>query len=196
MVHGLGEEAGRALVEHPGIDLVSFTGSSETGASVGATCGRTHKRVCLEMGGKNAQVVMEDADLELALVGAPFSILSDRSTLSRLEGSLRLATPMAAPKTHSGFGNAILQGECLLESSPRSRTSRRAVNNSREKREGYQSNHSLSSNLSSRKSQYLAVLSSQSQSQQHSWSWSTKSGAFTRVSESDTAPKNHVARGT
>lgn len=70
LVHGLGEEVGRALVEHPGIDLVSFTGSSETGASVGATCGRTHKRVCLEMGGKNAQVVMEDADLELALVGA------------------------------------------------------------------------------------------------------------------------------
>lgn len=70
LVHGLGEEVGRALVEHPGIDLVSFTGSSETGAEVGATCGRTHKRVCLEMGGKNAQVVMEDADLELALEGA------------------------------------------------------------------------------------------------------------------------------
>lgn len=70
LVHGLGEEAGKALVEHPEIDLVSFTGSSETGAYVGATCGRTHKRVCLEMGGKNAQVVMEDADLELALDGA------------------------------------------------------------------------------------------------------------------------------
>jgi aldehyde dehydrogenase (NAD+) len=66
----VGEEAGKALVEHPDIDLVSFTGSSETGAFVGATCGRTHKRVCLEMGGKNAQVVMEDADLELALEGA------------------------------------------------------------------------------------------------------------------------------
>ncbi|MCG6136880.1 MAG: aldehyde dehydrogenase family protein [Nostoc sp. LLA-1] len=70
LVHGVGEEAGKALVEHPDIDLVSFTGSSETGAFVGATCGRTHKRVCLEMGGKNAQVVMEDADLELALDGA------------------------------------------------------------------------------------------------------------------------------
>lgn len=70
LIHGLGEEAGRALVEHPDINLVSFTGSSETGAEVGATCGRTHKRVCLEMGGKNAQIVMEDADLELALEGA------------------------------------------------------------------------------------------------------------------------------
>ncbi len=70
LVHGSGEEVGRALLEHPGIDLVSFTGSSQTGAEVGATCGRTHKRVCLEMGGKNAQVVMEDADLDLALEGA------------------------------------------------------------------------------------------------------------------------------
>ncbi|MCC5637346.1 aldehyde dehydrogenase family protein [Nostoc sp. CHAB 5844] len=70
LVHGVGEEVGKALVEHPGVDLVSFTGSSETGAFVGATCGRTHKRVCLEMGGKNAQVVMEDADLALALDGA------------------------------------------------------------------------------------------------------------------------------
>jgi aldehyde dehydrogenase (NAD+) len=70
LVHGVGEEAGKALVEHPEVDLVSFTGSSETGAFVGATCGRTHKRVCLEMGGKNAQIVMEDADLELALDGA------------------------------------------------------------------------------------------------------------------------------
>jgi acyl-CoA reductase-like NAD-dependent aldehyde dehydrogenase len=70
LVHGVGEEAGKALVEHPDVDLISFTGSSETGAFVGATCGRTHKRVCLEMGGKNAQIVMEDADLELALDGA------------------------------------------------------------------------------------------------------------------------------
>ncbi|HEY9846860.1 MAG TPA: aldehyde dehydrogenase family protein, partial [Candidatus Caenarcaniphilales bacterium] len=56
LVHGLGEEAGQALVHHAGIDLVSFTGSSQTGAQVGEICGRTHKRVCLEMGGKNAQV--------------------------------------------------------------------------------------------------------------------------------------------
>ncbi|MBW4679320.1 MAG: aldehyde dehydrogenase family protein [Microcoleus vaginatus WJT46-NPBG5] len=70
LIHGLGEEAGQALVEHPGVDLVSFTGSSQTGAHVGGICSRTHKRVCLEMGGKNAQIVMEDADLELALEGA------------------------------------------------------------------------------------------------------------------------------
>ncbi|MDJ0615190.1 MAG: aldehyde dehydrogenase family protein [Calothrix sp. MO_192.B10] len=70
LVHGVGEEVGKALVEHPDVNLVSFTGSSETGSQVGEICGRTHKRVCLEMGGKNAQVVMEDADLDLALEGA------------------------------------------------------------------------------------------------------------------------------
>lgn len=70
LIHGTGEVVGRALTEHPGIDLVSLTGSSQTGAAVGATCGRTHKRVCLEMGGKNAQIVLEDANLELALEGA------------------------------------------------------------------------------------------------------------------------------
>jgi aldehyde dehydrogenase (NAD+) len=70
LIHGSGKQVGRALLEHPDINLVSFTGSSKTGAEVGETCGRTHKRVCLELGGKNAQIVMEDADLDLALEGA------------------------------------------------------------------------------------------------------------------------------
>lgn len=69
LVHGLGEVAGKAIVEHPDVPLVSFTGSTETGSLVGATCGRMHKRLSLEMGGKNAQVVLDDADLDLALDG-------------------------------------------------------------------------------------------------------------------------------
>ena len=70
LVHGSGEEAGSAMVNHPDIPIISFTGSTETGSLVGATCGRMHKRLSLEMGGKNAQIVMDDADLELALEGA------------------------------------------------------------------------------------------------------------------------------
>src|SRR5256886_2119312 len=69
VVHGLGEAAGKALVEHPGVEVISFTGSTETGAIIGATCGRMHKRLSLEMGGKNAMIVLEDADLDLALDG-------------------------------------------------------------------------------------------------------------------------------
>ena len=68
LVHGEGE-AGQAIVEHPDVSLVSFTGSTDTGALVGETCGRLHKRLSLEMGGKNAMIVLDDADLDLALEG-------------------------------------------------------------------------------------------------------------------------------
>lgn len=69
LVHGFGEDVGAALVEHPDVPVISFTGSTATGSLVGQTCGRMHKRLSLEMGGKNAQIVLEDADLDLALEG-------------------------------------------------------------------------------------------------------------------------------
>ncbi len=69
LVHGQGSVVGRTLVEHPEIPVISFTGSTATGAIIGATCGRMHKRLSLEMGGKNAMIVMADADLDLALDG-------------------------------------------------------------------------------------------------------------------------------
>jgi len=69
LVHGRGEIAGAALVEHPEVPVISFTGSTATGSRIGEICGRMHKRLSLEMGGKNAQIVMDDADLELALEG-------------------------------------------------------------------------------------------------------------------------------
>jgi alpha-ketoglutaric semialdehyde dehydrogenase len=69
LLHGLGEQVGKALVEHPGVPVISFTGSTETGRIVGETAGRMHKRLSLEMGGKNAMIVLDDADLDLALDG-------------------------------------------------------------------------------------------------------------------------------
>src|SRR5215211_2788611 len=69
LVHGRGETVGKALVEHPEVPVISFTGSTETGALIGEICGRMHKRLSLEMGGKNAMIVMDDADLDLALEG-------------------------------------------------------------------------------------------------------------------------------
>ena len=69
LVHGRGEAVGKAMVEHPEIPVISFTGSTTTGSSIGETCGRMHKRLSLEMGGKNAMLVMDDADLDLALDG-------------------------------------------------------------------------------------------------------------------------------
>jgi aldehyde dehydrogenase (NAD+) len=70
LVHGIGEEAGVALVDHPDVALISFTGSSAVGSQIAAACGANLKRCALEMGGKNAQIVMDDADLDLALEGA------------------------------------------------------------------------------------------------------------------------------
>lgn len=69
LLHGKGEDIGAAIVEHPAIPLISFTGSTSTGSRVGETCGRMHKRLSLEMGGKNAQIVLPDADFDLALDG-------------------------------------------------------------------------------------------------------------------------------
>ncbi len=70
LVQGIGEEAGAALVRHPEVNLVSFTGSCETGREVAKVCAEHFKRVSLEMGGKNPIIVMDDADLDLALEGA------------------------------------------------------------------------------------------------------------------------------
>jgi len=69
LVHGFGETVGAAIVEHPDVPVISFTGSTETGSKVGAECGRMHKRLSLEMGGKNAMIVLDDADLDLAMDG-------------------------------------------------------------------------------------------------------------------------------
>ncbi|MGH2768683.1 MAG: aldehyde dehydrogenase family protein, partial [Actinomycetota bacterium] len=67
LIHGYGEEAGAPLVEHPGVRGVSFTGSLEVGRWVNETCGRLMKRCSLELGSKNALIVMPDADLDLAV---------------------------------------------------------------------------------------------------------------------------------
>jgi aldehyde dehydrogenase (NAD+) len=70
LVHGRGEEVGAALVRHRDVKLVSFTGSAAVGREIASVCGQHLKRVSLELGGKNGQIVMEDADLDLALEGA------------------------------------------------------------------------------------------------------------------------------
>lgn len=68
VVHGA-DEAGAALVEHPEVDAIGFTGSYEVGTTIAETCGGLNKPLSLEMGGKNPMIVMNDADLELALEG-------------------------------------------------------------------------------------------------------------------------------
>jgi aldehyde dehydrogenase (NAD+) len=69
VVFGGGSEVGNAIVEHPDVDLISFTGSTSVGKQLSRNASETLKRVSLELGGKNAQIVMDDANLDLALDG-------------------------------------------------------------------------------------------------------------------------------
>jgi acyl-CoA reductase-like NAD-dependent aldehyde dehydrogenase len=69
LVQGTGEEAGTALVAHPDVRAISFTGSLETGKLIAVECGRQMKRYSMELGSKNVTIVMPDADLELAVEG-------------------------------------------------------------------------------------------------------------------------------
>lgn len=73
IVFGAGAEVGTAMIEHADIKVISFTGSTETGRKVAEAGGRNLKKVSLEMGGKNAVIVMEDADLDLAVEGILWS---------------------------------------------------------------------------------------------------------------------------
>jgi aldehyde dehydrogenase (NAD+) len=59
-----GRETGEALVRHPGVDKISFTGSSATGRQIAAMCGEQLKRVSLELGGKSAAIILDDADID------------------------------------------------------------------------------------------------------------------------------------
>ncbi|MEZ4523884.1 MAG: aldehyde dehydrogenase family protein [Thermomicrobiales bacterium] len=73
LVIGSGSEAGAALVQHPDVPIISFTGSNETGRQTAVECARLGKQVSLEMGGKNAIVVLDDADIDLAVDGILWS---------------------------------------------------------------------------------------------------------------------------
>jgi len=81
MVTGYGPVAGEALVSHPEVDMVSFTGSTQAGRRVGALAAETVKRVALELGGKSANVVLDDADLTAAVkVGVANCLLNSGQT--------------------------------------------------------------------------------------------------------------------
>jgi aldehyde dehydrogenase (NAD+) len=67
VVHGTGETVGEAIAAHPGIDMVSFTGSTRAGKRVSAVAAGTVKRVALELGGKSANIILPDADLPTAV---------------------------------------------------------------------------------------------------------------------------------
>lgn len=135
IVHGKGKIIGEAITSHPDIDLISFTGSTAVGKRINEVAGGMLKRVSLELGGKNAQIVMNDADQELALeavLWGAFGTTGQRCTAtSRLilhkdiydEFIAKLVE--RANKLKLGYGNnqGIDVGPCVSE------TQRETVNN-------------------------------------------------------------------
>ena len=113
LVHGQGSVIGRALVEHPDVPVISFTGSTETGSIIGATCGRMHKRLSLEMGGKNAMIVLDDADLDLALDGVLWGAFG--TTGQRCTATSRL---IVQDKVHDRFLKMVCDRAAVLRLGP------------------------------------------------------------------------------
>jgi aminomuconate-semialdehyde/2-hydroxymuconate-6-semialdehyde dehydrogenase len=70
IVHGYGDECGAALVAHPKVGAISFTGGTTTGRAVAGSAAPMFKKLSLELGGKNATIILEDADLDKAVAGA------------------------------------------------------------------------------------------------------------------------------
>ena len=126
VVHG-GVECGEAIVEHPEIKVIGFTGSTEVGKAITSKAGALNKKVSLEMGGKNAQIVMPDADLDLALDGVlwgAFGTTGQRCTAtSRLilhedihdEFVNRLITKASALKIGPGLNDDTEMGPVINE---------------------------------------------------------------------------------
>jgi acyl-CoA reductase-like NAD-dependent aldehyde dehydrogenase len=77
VVAGPGSVCGRRLVEHPDVAKIAFTGSTEVGRSIAAAAAATIKRVTLELGGKSANVIFADADLEAAAAAAPLAVFGN-----------------------------------------------------------------------------------------------------------------------
>ncbi|MDN8618339.1 aldehyde dehydrogenase family protein [Variovorax ginsengisoli] len=118
LVMGRGSVIGDALVNHPGIHAISFTGSVGVGRNIAVQCATNHKKVQLEMGGKNPQVVLDDADLnqavELSVQSAFYSTGQRCTASSRLivtEGIYpKFIEAMKARMAKIKVGDALAQG--------------------------------------------------------------------------------------
>jgi aldehyde dehydrogenase (NAD+) len=104
LVHGGGNGVGIPLVEHPQVRAISFTGSTKVGKIISAKATATLKRVSLELGGKNAQIVMADADTELAMDGVLWGAFG--TTGQRCTATSRL---ILHEKVHDSFLSALIK---------------------------------------------------------------------------------------
>ncbi|MGA3047331.1 MAG: aldehyde dehydrogenase family protein [Terracidiphilus sp.] len=118
IVTGFGPDAGAPLVEHPDVRAISFTGSSEVGSQVAQRAAVLFKPISLEMGGKNAQIVLDDANLELALEGALWGAFGTTGQRCTATSRILLQKGIAARFTSElvlrvkklAVGNGLAQG--------------------------------------------------------------------------------------
>jgi len=114
VVTGDGETAGAALVRHPGVDKISFTGSTEVGRLIGAQCGRDIRRVALELGGKSPVIVLDDMDVETAVAGAAGAIFFNHGQVctagSRLYVAKKLYEKVVAGLAQVAEGTVLGSG--------------------------------------------------------------------------------------
>ena len=108
LVNGLGHEVGAAMSAHPGIDMISFTGSTRAGIDVAQRAAPTVKRVSQELGGKSPNIILEDADLQKAVTGGVAHVFMNSGQ------SCNAPTRMLVP--HSKMNEAIAFAKDVAES--------------------------------------------------------------------------------
>ncbi|MEA3296837.1 MAG: aldehyde dehydrogenase family protein [candidate division Zixibacteria bacterium] len=125
MVTGSGAALGDPIINNPDVRIVSFTGSTEVGRKVSEACSSSFKHCCLEMGGKNVQIVMDDADIDLAVDGAlwgAFGTTGQRCTAtSRIvchrdvvdKFTSRIVERAKKLKVGNGLDGSVQMGPCI-----------------------------------------------------------------------------------
>ena len=106
LVHGLGPEVGQGILEHPSINGISFTGGTATGRIVAATAAPMFKKLSLELGGKNATIVLDDANMEQAVNGAVRAAFTNSGQVC-LCGSRILVQASIAEEFNAAFVEAV-----------------------------------------------------------------------------------------
>lgn len=134
IVTGYGETAGAALVAHPGVDKISFTGSTEIGRIIGQSAAKNMKRCTLELGGKSPMVVLDDADLDVTIPGTALGIFANHGQnccagsrlfvheklyervvagIAKIAESIKLGAPLAAGSEMGPLVSALQQTRVL-----------------------------------------------------------------------------------
>jgi aldehyde dehydrogenase (NAD+) len=107
LVNGLGPEVGVAMSEHPGIDMISFTGSTRAGIDVAKRAANTVKRVSQELGGKSPNVILEDADLQKAVTGGTAHVFNNSG--QSCNAPTRMIVPAAKMKEVAAIAKAVAE---------------------------------------------------------------------------------------